>query len=175
MLQTNALPASAGLENPERPFGFADLLRLLRQRGKVVRNVTAGVVGLTAIALLIWPSRYSTTAVVMLDPRKNNITDSSQVLTELPTDPASVQDQIQILTSRDLAAQVIDRLRLANDSEFNSALASSLLNMFEKGLGADAQRSTIIDSFLRHLSVGAEGLSTAVSVTFASEDRKSVV
>ena len=43
MLQTNALPASAGFENPERPFGFAELLRLLRQlvdiRGRLVQTL----------------------------------------------------------------------------------------------------------------------------------------
>ena len=40
----------------------------------------------------------------MLDPRKNNITELSAVLSQLPADPARVQNQIQILQSRDLAS-----------------------------------------------------------------------
>jgi succinoglycan biosynthesis transport protein ExoP len=166
----SGLFAPARITNPERPFGFTELVQLLHRRGRIVLQVAAGVVLLTVLALLIWPSRYSTTAVVMLDQRKNNVTDRSQVLTELPTDPASVQNQIQILTSRDLAAAVIDRLGLANDKEFNPALSPFPLNLLARSRDAGAQRSAVVDSFLKHLSVEAEGLSTALSVTFSADD-----
>jgi uncharacterized protein involved in exopolysaccharide biosynthesis len=86
--------ASAGLADPEWSFGVPEFVALLRKRGGTVLKIAVGFIALTAIVLLIWPSSYSSTAVVMLDPRKNNITDRSQVLTGLPTDPASVQDQI---------------------------------------------------------------------------------
>ncbi|HEX3429674.1 MAG TPA: exopolysaccharide transport family protein [Rhizomicrobium sp.] len=162
--------APADFLNPERPFGLYDLVRLLRRRGRTVLKVAAGFVVLTIIALLIWPSHYTPTAVVMLDPRRNNVTDRSQVLTELPTDPSSVQDQIQILTSRDLAATVIDRLDLARDPEFNRALASFPLNLLPTTSDIAAQHSAIIDGFLRHLTVESEGLSTAISVTFSAEE-----
>ena len=47
------------------------------------------------IALLL-PTIYSSSAVVMLDPRKNNVTDVSAVLAQLAGDPATLQNQIQI-------------------------------------------------------------------------------
>lgn len=162
--------APAEIADPERPFGFAELLQLLRERGRLVLRVAAAAVLLTVLVLLILPNRYSTTAVVMLDPRKNNITDRSEVLSELPTDPASVQNQIQILTSRDLAATVVDRLDLARDKEFNPALSPFPLSLFARTGDADAQRSAIVDRFLKHLSVGTEGLSTAISVTMSADD-----
>jgi uncharacterized protein involved in exopolysaccharide biosynthesis/Mrp family chromosome partitioning ATPase len=162
--------ASAGYAEAGRPFGFGDAARLLRERGRTVRNVTLGFVVFTIVVLLIWPSSYSSTAVVMLDPRKNNVTDRSQVLTELPTDPSSVQDQIQILTSRDLAAEVIRRLGLSGDKEFNRTLAAFPLNLVALGLSPAEQNSMVIDSFLKHLTAEAEGLSTAVSVKFSAED-----
>ena len=59
----------------------------------------------------------------MLDPRKNSITDMSAVLAQIEGDPASLQNQIQILTSRDLAAKVVASLKLEEDPEFNPALA----------------------------------------------------
>lgn len=170
----SGLFAPARITNPERPFGFTELMQLLHRRGRTVLQVAAGVVLLTVLMTLIWPSRYSTTAVVMLDQRRNNITDRSQVLTELPTDPASVQNQIQILTSRDLAAAVIDHLGLAHDKEFNAALSPFPLNLFARARDASAQRSAVVDSFLKHLSVQAEGLSTALSVTFSADDGKKV-
>ncbi|MGH6878343.1 MAG: GumC family protein [Rhizomicrobium sp.] len=146
------------------------MARLLRERGRIVRDVALGFVALTILLLLMWPSSYSSTAVVMLDPRKNNVTDRSQVLSELPTDPSSVQDQIQILTSRDLAGQVIQRLKLAGDKEFNRALAPFPLNLLALGLTPEERHSMVVDSYLKHLTVEAEGLSTAVSVSFSAQD-----
>lgn len=166
----SGLFAPAAIANPEWPFGFSELLQLLRKRGRTILKIAAGVVLLTTLAVLVLPSRYSTTAVVMLDTRRNNVTGRSEVLSELPTDPASVQNQIQILTSRDLAAAVIDRLGLARDREFNPALSSSVLNLFAPARDAAAQRSAVVDRFLKHERVEAEGLSTAVSVTVWAGD-----
>jgi len=153
-----------------RPFGFADVARLLRESGRLVCYVMLGFIALTILVLLIWPSSYSSTAEVMLDPRKNNITDRSEVLSELPTDPSSVQNQIQILTSRDLASQVIRRLDLADDKEFNRTRADFPLNLLALGLTPEEVHSMVIDTFLKHLTAEAEGLSSAVSVTFSAED-----
>src|SRR5215469_2451892 len=86
----------------QQPFGLSDLARVVRARGAIIRNVTLAVVAATIVVLLLLPTMYSGTAVVMLDPRKNNVAGLSSVLTEVPTDPASVQNQIAILSSRDL-------------------------------------------------------------------------
>jgi uncharacterized protein involved in exopolysaccharide biosynthesis/Mrp family chromosome partitioning ATPase len=164
--------APAEYVNPEWPLGFPDLVRLLHKRRRTIVKIAVGFVALAAIVLLLWPSRYSATAVVMLDPRKNNITESSQVLTGLPTDPASVQDQIEILTSRDLAAAVIDRLHLEKDPEFNRALAPFPMSLLEQTSDPATERSAITDAFLKHLSADSQGLSTAVAVTFWAKDQQ---
>jgi succinoglycan biosynthesis transport protein ExoP len=169
MVQADAIARMSDFDSG-RPFGFTDLARLLRERGRVVCCVTLGFVALTILALLIWPSSYSSSAVIMLDPRKNNITGRSEVLSELPTDPSSVQNQIQIITSRDLASQVIQRLGLADDREFNRTRADFPLNLLAMGLTPEEQHSMVVDSFLKHLTAEAEGLSSAVSVSFSAED-----
>lgn len=151
---------------------LSDLVAVARKRANVIRNVALGVIAATLVILLVLPSSYTASAVVMLDPRKNNVAGMSSVLSELPTDPASVQNQIQILTSRDLAGIVIQRLNLEADPEFNTSLAPSPLNPVT-WLGkstAEGQYTRIIDTFLSHLSVDAIGLSTAMSVKFASRD-----
>ena len=163
------LLAPAEVARSGQPFGFSELLHLLHTRGRMVLTIAGCVMLLTAVTLAILPSRYSTTAVVMLDPRKNTITDRSQVLTELPTDAASVQNQIQILTSRDLAAIVIHHLDLARDREFDAPRLFPL-NIFLRRPDADAQQSAVVDNFLKHLRVEAEGLSTAISVTFSADN-----
>jgi uncharacterized protein involved in exopolysaccharide biosynthesis/Mrp family chromosome partitioning ATPase len=175
MAQLRTLP-SAGRSSGRIPapdaFGFPELLTLSRARWRLIRNIALGVVAVTMLVLSVLPSTYTATAVVMLDPRKNNVAELSSVLSEQPTDPASVQNQIQILTSRDLAGEIIQRLDLADDPEFNGANSVSPLNTswLFGAPSAEGQYSTIIDGFLRHLTVDSIGLSTAMSVKFASRD-----
>src|SRR5437868_4575714 len=98
---------------------FTDFVRIVRARHRLILGVAAACVAITAVILTLLPTQYSAFAEVMLEQRKNNVADASSVLSSLPTDPASVQNQIQILTSRDLASRVVDRLGLENDPEFN--------------------------------------------------------
>ena len=166
----------------EASFQLSDVARVARSRSAVVRNVALAVVAVTFVVLMLLPTMYATSASVMLDPRKNNVTDVSSVLSQLPTDPASLQNQIQILTSRDLAQKVISKLRLYDDPEFNASLKPSAFGNFLNAVdprnwmrdaGAPdliSQRDKIIDAFEHDLTVTAEGLSTTLTVTFTARD-----
>ena len=159
-------------------FQLEDLSRIVRTRGRLIRNVALGAFALTLLVLALLPSHYASSALVMLDPRKNTVTDLSAVLSDLPTDSASVQNQIQVLSSRDLAAQVVDKLDLMQDPEFNALPTLVALNpahwLFPTDeTEADAevrQFNNTVDNFLKKLSVEAVGLSTTISVTFTSRD-----
>jgi polysaccharide biosynthesis transport protein len=161
-------PAEADASAPGA-FGLADLLRVSRARWQSIVAIMFCTVAAAMIVVLLWPSKYSASALVMLEGRKNNVTDVSAVLSDLPTDPASVQNQIQILQSRDLASIVIDRLGLADDPEFNPALSPGLLSLFAAPAPGSAHEA-VIDNFLKHLSVQAVGLSTTISVTFSAKE-----
>jgi uncharacterized protein involved in exopolysaccharide biosynthesis/Mrp family chromosome partitioning ATPase len=160
------------------PFGYEDLTRVVRTRGRLIRNVALGVFALTLLVLILLPSHYASSAQVMLEPRKNTVTDLSAVLSDLPTDSASVQNQIQVLTSRDLAAQVVDKLNLMQDPEFNAPPAAISLNPIhwlfpDNETEADAevrQFNITVDNFLKKLTVEAVGLSSTIEVTFSSRD-----
>jgi len=161
---------------PEASFGLGDFLRVVSERRVLIRNVTLAVVALTAVVVMAMPTLYSTSAIVMLDQRKNSVADLSAVLSALPTDPSSVQNQIQVLSSRDLALQVIGRLRLYADPEFNPALDGAALPDFNPlhwlrapASGGDA-RDVIVNAFLDRLDVSALGLSTSLEVRFTARD-----
>ncbi|MBV9045156.1 MAG: hypothetical protein JO348_11925 [Alphaproteobacteria bacterium] len=165
-------------------FELSDILDILRDRIGLIVRVTALVVAIAVVAALMMPVRYSSSSVVMLDPRKNVVADLSAVLSALPTDPASLQNQIQIITSRDLAAEVIGKLKLYDDPEFNGALSQSLGSELLSSLNPKrwfsdeplvpsdmaVQRDAVIDSFLGHLSAEALGLSTTITIAFSSKD-----
>src|SRR5689334_17362348 len=105
----------AALSAPVQPgFQFADLVVLIEaRRGLILRIALATIAAAILIALAL-PTSWSSSAVVMMDLRRNNVTDIAAVLSQLPGDPATVQDQIQILGSRELADKVIAKLGLAN-------------------------------------------------------------
>ena len=166
-------------------FDLTDLLATVRTRLGLIIRVASLVVAAAVVGVMLLPSRYSSSAVVILDQRKNTIADLTSVLSALPTDPASLQNQIQILQSRDLAAEVITKLKLYDDPEFNGSaqptLAAALLAALNKGRwfdpdSADApvdgavRRDAIIDTFLSHLSADSLGLSTTITVTFVSRN-----
>jgi capsular exopolysaccharide synthesis family protein len=147
-------------------------MAIVRKRRKLVILVAVGVVAATWLALSWLPTLYSASSAIVLDSRKNAVADQSAVLAALPTDPASVQNQIQVLTSRGLASRVIEKLQLWRDPEFNRALAPSLFDLLSGSLwrdgAAEREHDAIISAFLRRLSGDAQGLSTTITITFAS-------
>lgn len=146
------------------------IVQIVRSRWPLFRNVCLLVIALALLAAVFLPSTYSTSAVVMLEPRKNNVTEQSSVLSETPTDPASIQNQIQLLTSRDLAARVVEKLDLEDDPEFvGGGIPLNPLHWFEP-LRPNKRNSVATSALLRHLSVSAVGLSTTITVTASSRD-----
>ncbi len=183
-------PTSNTLTGYARPYGravaapsfqLADFIQILSARRWLVAGITLAVMAMATLAALSMPNRYTSSAVVMLDQRKNNVTELSAVLSQLPTDPATLQNQIQILTSRELATEVITRLELYNDPEFNPVLvAPGPSSIFKKSFWFPAPATSdvtvihdqILDNFLKSVSAEGNGLSTAITIYASSRDAK---
>jgi succinoglycan biosynthesis transport protein ExoP len=165
---------------PGAGFDAADLIRVAGARAGLVAAIATAVVALTFIVLLLLPNLYTSSAVVMLDTRRNAVADLSSVLTALPTDAASLQNQIQLLTSRDLAAKVIARTHLYENPDFYSDNGGGLLGSFRAAFSSSAPAGSreeaaaaldaVIDKFLKRLDVETQGLSTTISVNFTAGD-----
>jgi succinoglycan biosynthesis transport protein ExoP len=188
----NGLPVYSVSEQAElsaprqtRALDLAVLLRILRVRRQIILGTAAAVIAIAVVILFQLTPLFSATSVVMLDQRKNNVEDVSSVLSGLPTDPTGVQNQVQILTSRDLAGRVIEKLNLKDNIYFSSGTKSwdkylSLLNPLnwlpsknktrDEILGINNERNRLIDLFDKHLTVTPVGLSTAIRVTYESPD-----
>jgi succinoglycan biosynthesis transport protein ExoP len=172
---------------PELPFpnepsatDLSGLLRILRARKAIIVGTAATILAVTLISFAFITQTYSATAVMMLDQRKNAVADVNAVLSGLPADTASVQNQIQVVTSRELAAKVVDKLGLDRDPEFNTALASGLWSVFGSPAAADTVglrlgdrgpsegREAAVNRLLKSLSVNQVGLSTSMTISVAS-------
>jgi uncharacterized protein involved in exopolysaccharide biosynthesis/Mrp family chromosome partitioning ATPase len=160
---------------------LADVVRVGRDRLGFILFVTICVAAAAAAIASVMPVSYSSSAELLLDQHKNKVADLSPVVSDLPNDPVSTQNQIRVLTSRDLAARVIEKLDLANDAELNaeppSASIAPPLRVTDTTRTANpgarvvpAWEDRVIDVFLKHLAVQPLGLSTTIAVTFTSRD-----
>lgn len=124
--------------------------------------------------------RYTATSQVMLDVRKEQVTDMSAVLSGLPADSSVVDTEVEVLKSRSLAARVVKSLKLAEDPYFNPNLAgakgaSTWLPWIKKVVAptaavgsAEAQRQQekVVDNLLGGLKVRRAGLTYLISVEY---------
>jgi len=175
-------------------ISLSALVRILRRRRWILIGTLCAVIGCTLAALMLIPRTYYASATVMLDQRKNVVEEVNAVLTGLPTDVTSVQNQIQVLSSRELSTQVAKTLRLYTDPEFNSALRTpgwldmwgfftpvdeavrragkavgDVLSKSESDASAERQ-DAVIDRLLAQVSAEPIGMSSTISVTVGSPD-----
>jgi capsular exopolysaccharide synthesis family protein len=104
------------------PSELADILRKL-WRKKVL--ILASMFAMTALAGSVATQMtplYETASQLIVGVPADRVSTIESVVAELAPDNATVQNEAYQLQSRELAAQVVDRLNLAEDPEFNSAL-----------------------------------------------------
>lgn len=159
----------------QQPFDVAAVLRILNARKAIVAGTVGGVLALAMASFLFITQTYSATAVMMLDQRKNSVADVNAVLSGIPADAVSLQNQIQVLTSRQLAARVVDKLKLDRDPEFNTEIASGFWGIFSSAGAIELRRDekgreVAINRLLKRLSVQQVGVSTSMTVSVASVD-----
>ncbi len=179
-----APPASAS------PLGQLDLRRLysvFHRRMRLYGAVALLVFLISVLMLLQATPMYTATASVMLDPRREQVTDIEEVLSGLPPDSSVIDTEVEVLKSRQLAERVVEALKLDEDPEFNGALrepsgrAAAVAAV--KGLFASAtpaavaespaaiqrRRDGIVDGVLGRLAVSRTGLTYIIRISFQSE------
>jgi capsular exopolysaccharide synthesis family protein len=109
------LPQDAGID-------IKDLLAILRRRRWVILSTILVLTTLAVFVGLQITPKYTAKALVMIDPRQSKVVNVEQVLQGLGTDASTVETQIKVLKSRDLADRIMQKLALFDDPEFNRAL-----------------------------------------------------
>jgi polysaccharide biosynthesis transport protein len=116
---------SSDISLPTVDFNLDELLRKLRRRKwLIIALVVLGTL-LTAAGSLLLKARYSAIAEVLVADHPATGLDLSAAMQGMPTtDAAHMSSQVQVITSRNLAASIVDKLHLELDPEFNEALSS---------------------------------------------------
>jgi capsular exopolysaccharide synthesis family protein len=68
------------------------------------------------------PRTYFAEGAILIQPRRTNLTRVEQPEQMLPPDTSAIDTEVEVLRSRALAEEVVRRLKLYDDPEFNSAL-----------------------------------------------------
>ena len=79
--------------------------------------------------LLAVTPRYTGTAQVLLDPRKEKIFGAESIIPELSLDTGNVDSQISVIESTNLLRRVVEKAKLTQDPEFGRVDAG-LLSFF---------------------------------------------
>jgi polysaccharide biosynthesis transport protein len=171
-----AAAAMATLPLPE--IDLRELLRLLWRRRWLMGGTVVIVMAAALVTLSQLTPRYTATAQVMIDPRQANVLDVEQVMSGLQANTETIQSEIEVLTSRNLAGRVIETTGLATQAEFNPAQAggSGLFGWFggKESEAPDAatlrqQRNRLIDNYLSALDVRAAGRSRVINIAFTAQ------
>jgi len=170
--------------------GQIDLRRLMttfRRRLRLFGAVALAVLFATVLLTLQATPKYSATANVMLDPRKEKVTNVEDVLSGLPADSSVVDTEVEVLKSRQLAERVVKALKLDQDPEFNSAIrkptgVKAVIGGVASLFGAAAPDQVklspmeqqkrwegIVDHVLGGLSVKRAGLTYVINVAYESQ------
>lgn len=179
-------PQGVSAETEEEWVTFSDLLRILRINwAKILLAGLATAVIAAGVVMFMTPT-YVGTALVMVDEQQNRVfKDDASVLSDLPSDPSSIESQVTVIQSHALVADVVDRLKLWDDPDFNGAVkpAPAPIRYFRQAIGflsgskaanaADGRpwtqrRDQAIKSISAGLGAQIVGRSTVIEVDFRS-------
>jgi len=154
------------------PLDIGSVFRVLLSRSWLIGGLTLGAATLALILTVLFPAKYTATAIVLLDPREARVTDTREVLPGIGSDASAVESQVELVRSPVLARKVIDELGLSSDPDFAS---DSIFDDLKQAIGfgqltAKQQENLLIEKFEEALDVKRRGLTYVLEISFSSSD-----
>lgn len=152
--------AAAGLR---LPTSLSDCIGIIRRRWRLI----AGTVALSSIvaAVVAWNmvATYRAEAVVLLDTRDVQSSDPKGAILVRSFDIQTVRGEMEVLKSPTLAAEVADKLHLADRPEFAGTAAAA-----PDPEGARRLRQRVADTLANRLVVLNDGRSLVLKIDFSA-------
>ncbi|HVO16591.1 MAG TPA: GumC family protein, partial [Alphaproteobacteria bacterium] len=167
----------------------ADLKEIIQKIWRRRRIIFGTVLTLTVLAgLVTWQLTpiYTSAALVVIEPRRTQVVDITQVLSGLPADLETVNSEIQVIQSPHMARRVVEKMKLELDPEFNPLLRQpTLVTTVLQAIGsvlrrggsgqptaeekAERERSAVVDSLRSRVKVTGQPNSRVIEVSVGSE------
>lgn len=103
-------------------LNLRQIIAIFRRRLRIFVAVVLFVCALGAAYTLTLTPIYRANATVMLNVRPETVTEVKEVTANLNENNATIQTEVELLRSRDLAQRVVIAMGLEKDPEFNPAL-----------------------------------------------------
>jgi len=157
-------------------FGVAQVVGLaLRQ--KMIIGVVTGVIITCAVALLNQvPVRYTATTLLMVDTSSQRLVNPESTY-NASTTPGAVDSEVEVLASPKIARDVLNRLDLRNDTEFNrpgivGRLKDRLLGAPTTDPTPEELEQRTLDRLRGRVSIRHPGITSIISIAVESEDKQ---
>jgi capsular exopolysaccharide synthesis family protein len=167
MLQDNRPIASnrtnLGAAEFSSPAELLDsFVHFLRQQYLIILVTSLLTISLGGIYLIAARPSYTAVATMLIDTRKAQFLQQQPSYSDAQVDSASIETQLRVLQSDDVALAVIKKLQLTDDPEFIGTASNS-------GSAYDRMR-TALTSLKSRLEVRRDALSYIIEVRFHSHD-----
>ena len=175
--------AGAGRRSDTPGAGIQRLMSVFRRRLRLFAGVVLSVLALGLVVVLTQAPKYTATATVALNTKKQPVVTATAMPDQLP-DSSGVDTEAEVLKSRALTQRVVRELKLDTDAEFNPSLrkpgliasiTAAIGGMAPKGVTPAAKSENIesvvnqVDSGLR---VNRSGLTYLINVSFTAGNPK---
>lgn len=133
---------------------FGRVLAFLRAEALTIAVVTAVVTGLAVAAWVVWPARYTASALVMVDPRNAKVTTLDEVLPGIGGDTAAISSIAEVATADGALMPLVRAEKLGEDPEFAGS-----------AIGTPVAEEVALGSLRKAVRVNRRGLTYVIEVS----------
>ena len=153
-------PGRAAAEaSPRRPemlkgsLTVAGTIAFFQANGRRILLIAAALFAAGVAILMILPARYAATALVVVDPREQRVTNEQDVLPGIGQDAAALQSLIEIAKSDGFLRPLVEKLKIQNDEDI---------------AGVETDPSKLLERFRSRIDISRRGLTYVIGLTVVS-------
>lgn len=180
---TMLMSAQSHLQGVE--WSLNGILSMLRRRWEVLLASIAVCVGIALLLLLVMQPQYTASMELGIKTKPDQLVNLDALMDDYLSNDSAITTELDVITSRKIAARVIDKLDLMHNPDFMSsggvfshiiyAVKFFLFPSHEdqKRAGeadANARRTMAVNGFLSHLDVSIKPRSYTIVVQYTASD-----
>jgi uncharacterized protein involved in exopolysaccharide biosynthesis len=150
--------AEAAVRRPDLLKGslsVAGTIAFFQGNGRRILLIAAALFAAGVVVLAVIPTRYAATALVVVDPREQRVTNEQDVLPGIGQDAAALQSLIEIAKSDGFLRPLIERLKIQTDEDI---------------AGGETDTSKLLEKFRSRLDISRRGLTYVIGITVVSNN-----
>ncbi|WP_187371446.1 polysaccharide biosynthesis tyrosine autokinase [Methylobacterium oryzihabitans] len=154
---------------------FSHYWTVIKRDRPLIAIITALCVGAMVLYILLAQPMYTATGSILIDVRKNQLLQNSQVVADMQLDAAgsAIESQVELIKSESVALAVIRELKLVDDPIFAptgpQAVLGYIKSLFKNDPSTPYERErNTVEAFDKALKVKRSNLTYIIDIEFTS-------